>query len=117
MRGFESIFRVAEENGIDLADLDRADVSRLELKEEINLIRMMLQYYAVLEGGARGFEPHRVAFYLLDLVGKFHSYYNKARVLGEDRDLTLARLLLLKILKAIIKDGLQVLGVSAPERM
>jgi arginyl-tRNA synthetase len=113
----ESIFRKAEESGVDLAAVDNADVSQLILKEEINLIRMMLQYYTVLEGGARGFEPHRVAFYLLDLVGKFHSYYNKARVLGEDSGLTLARLLLLRILKAIIKDGLGILGVSAPERM
>jgi len=113
----ESIFRVAKENGVDLDAVDTADVGRLGLKEEINLIKMMLQYYAVLEGGARGFEPHRISFYLLDLVGKFHSYYNKARVVGEDLDLTLARLLLLKILKSIIKDGLHILGVSAPERM
>jgi arginyl-tRNA synthetase len=113
----ESIFRVAKENGLDLEAVDRADVNLLTLKEEINLIKMMLQYYTVIEGAARGFEPHRVAFYLLDLVAKFHSYYNKARVLGDDQDLTLARLLLLKILKTIIKDGLGILGVSAPERM
>ncbi len=113
----ESIFRVAKENGVDTDLVDGADVKRLVLKEEINLIKTMLQYYTVLEGGSRGFEPHRISFYLLDLVARFHSYYNKTRVLGDDSELTLARLLLLRILKAIIKDGLTILGVSAPERM
>ncbi|MDR2017632.1 MAG: arginine--tRNA ligase [Syntrophobacterales bacterium] len=113
----ESIFRVAAEGGIALELVKDADVSLLQMKEEISLIKMILQYYSVLEGGATSFEPHRVTFYLLNLVAKFHSYYNKARVLGVDPDLTLARLLLLKMLKKTIKDGLDILGVSSPERM
>ena len=113
----ESIFRVALETGVESQSLERADMSLLTLKDEINLIKAILQYSAVLEGGSRSFEPHRVTFYLLDLVAKFHSYYNKARVLGNDQGLTLARLLLLKILQGIIKDGLHILGVSAPEKM
>jgi arginyl-tRNA synthetase len=112
-----SIFRVAFEAGIDPAAVKSAPVNLLVLKEEINLIKMILDYYAVLEGASRSFEPHRVTFYLLELVGKFHSYYNKARVVGDDRELTSARLLLLAILRDVIKDGLGILGVSAPERM
>lgn len=113
----ESIFRVAREAGIAPESLQRADVNLLTLKDEINLIRSILQYFSVLEGSSRSFEPHRVTFYLLDLVGKFHSYYNKARVLGDNQDLSLARLLLLNILQGIIRDGLHILGVSAPEKM
>jgi len=113
----ESIFRTAAERGVDVDAVKAADVSLLEMKEEINLIKMILQYRSVLEGGSSSFEPHRVTFYLLDLVGKFHSYYNKARVLGVDPALTLARLLLLRTIKEIIRDGLDILGVSAPERM
>jgi arginyl-tRNA synthetase len=70
-----------------------------------------------MEGSARSFEPHRITFYLIDLVGRFHSYYNKTRVLGNDPEQTLARLWLLNMLKTVIKNSLDILGVSAPERM
>ncbi len=113
----ESIFRKAGESGIDLGLVDRANTDLLTLKEEMNLIKAILEYHDVLEGGARSSEPHRVTFYLLDLVGKFHSYYNKARVVSDDTELTLARLFLLRMLQEIIRDGLAILGVSAPEKM
>lgn len=113
----ESIFRNALENGFERDAVKNANVGLLGLKEEINMMKMILQYYGVLEGAARSFEPHRVTFYLLDLVGKFHSYYNKVRVLGDDREMTTARLLLLKMLQDVVRDGLQILGVSAPEKM
>jgi arginyl-tRNA synthetase len=58
-----------------------------------------------------------MTFYLIDLVGRFHSYYNKARVLGNEPALTTARLALLKVLQEVIREGLHILGVSAPERM
>ncbi len=113
----ESIFRVAAENGIDMESVDRADVSLLTAKEEISLIKGILRFHAVLEGSSRSFEPHRITFYLLELVGEFHSYYNKIRVLVEDKHLSAARLMLLKMLQEIIRDGLYILGVSAPEKM
>jgi len=71
----------------------------------------------VIEGSAKSLEPHRITFYLLDLVGRFHSYYNKTRVIVGDQELTMARLLLLATLQQVIKDALALLGVSAPERM
>jgi arginyl-tRNA synthetase len=112
-----SIFRNAVDEGINLKSLDEADLTLLTMKEEMSLIKKMLHFTDVIEGGARSLEPHRIAFYLLDLVGGFHSYYNKARVLGEDRRLSLARLALLKVLQTVIQSGLETLGVSAPERM
>jgi arginyl-tRNA synthetase len=119
----ESIFKVAKEDGIDVEALTAegrghvADLSLLTLKDEIDIIKGILHFYDVIEGSARSLEPHRITFYLLDLVGKFHSYYNKTRVLKNDVELTLARLLLLDMLQKVIKSGLNILGVSTPEKM
>ena len=112
-----SIFRVAKEEEIDVESLGAADVGLLTLKDEIALIKGILQFYDVIEGSAKSYEPHRITFYLLDLVGRFHSYYNKTRVICDDRGVTLARLLLLHILGQVIENGLGILGVSAPDRM
>ncbi len=112
-----SIFRVAKEEGINIESLGSADVGPLALKDEITLIKGILQFFDVLEGSARSYEPHRITFYLLDLVGKFHSYYNKARVICDDNGVTLARLLLLQMLAKVIESGLGILGVSAPDKM
>ncbi|MBS1238459.1 MAG: arginyl-tRNA synthetase [Deltaproteobacteria bacterium] len=112
-----SIFRNAKEAGIKTDRLNEADVSLLTLNEEVNLIKGILGFYHIMEGSARSFEPHRITFYLIDLVGRFHSYYNKTRVLGNDPEQTLARLWLLNMLKTVIKNSLDILGVSAPERM
>ena len=98
----------------------------------------------LLEAGAKALEPHRITFYLLELAGLLHVFYNKHRVLpprvedvkseesgdldhdGEtselvredlSRELTMARLVLLKQVQTVIKNGLRLLGVSAPERM
>ena len=113
----ESIFRVAQDGGIDVASVQGANTDLLNQKDEITLIKGILHFFDVIEGSARSLEPHRITFYLLDLVGRFHSYYNKTRVIVDDKDLTMARLLLLALLQQVIKSGLTILGVSAPERM
>ena len=113
----ESIFRVAKDEGIDLASVKTARVDLLTEKDEITLIKGILHFFDVIEGSAKSLEPHRITFYLLDLVGRFHSYYNKTRVIIGDQELTMARLLLLATLQQVIKDALALLGVSAPERM
>ncbi len=113
----ESIFRVAGEEGIDPAFVKSAKIELLTEKDEITLIKGILHFFDVIEGSARSLEPHRITFYLLDLVGRFHSYYNKTRVIVEDKEQTMARILLLAILQQVIKSALTLLGVSAPERM
>ena len=113
----ESIFRLAKEDGIDLATLREADIDLLVLREETELIKEVLNYYNVVDTSVRTLEPHRITFYLIGLVGKFHSYYNKVRILKNETDLTRARLVLLKKLQEVIVSGLGILGVSAPERM
>ena len=87
------------------------------LREETELIKEILNYYNVVDTSVRTLEPHRITFYLIGLVGKFHSYYNKVRILKNETDLTRARLVLLKKLQEVIVSGLGILGVSAPERM
>ena len=112
-----SIFRNAKEAGIETDRINEANINLLTLNEEVNLIKGILGFYHVMEGSANSLEPHRITFYLIDLVGRFHSYYNKTRVLGNDPELTLARLWLLNMLKKVIRNSLDILGVSAPERM
>jgi arginyl-tRNA synthetase len=113
----ESIFRIARDGGMHLLSLENANMSLLALPEETELIKGILNFFDLLEVSARSLEPHRITFYLIDLVGKFHSYYNKARVLGNAPDLTIARLALLLVLQEVIREGLHILGVSAPEKM
>jgi arginyl-tRNA synthetase len=66
---------------------------------------------------ARTLAPQRIARYVLDLAGLFHSFYNHHRVLNEDQELQDARLLLMDATRITIKNALQILGVTAPEQM
>ena len=62
-------------------------------------------------------EPHRITYFLMNLAGLFHGYYNKHKVLTEDKQLSAGRLYLILAVQKVIKNGLALLGVSAPERM
>jgi len=112
-----SIFEQAARNGIILEQRDSVPVERLELTEELGLIRRMIEFNDVLEESVRELEPHRMIFYLLDLAGDFHHYYNHARVITEDADLSRARLLLVENLQKTIRRGLEILGIDAPTKM
>jgi arginyl-tRNA synthetase len=114
-----SIFDRAGRSGVstDDAALGNAPVERLELVEEIELIRTVIQFNDVLEESVNELEPHRMVFYLLELAGEFHRYYNRNRVLADDGDLTKARLLLAQIVQQTIRRGLHILGVEAPMKM
>jgi arginyl-tRNA synthetase len=114
-----SIFEQARKSQIawDPSDLRSVSVDRLELPEEIGLIRKMVQFNDVLEESTRELEPHRMIFYLLDLAGEFHRYYNRHRVISDDRDLTRARLLLVENVQKTIRRGLEIIGVDAPMKM
>ena len=114
-----SIFEQAHRNGIiwNAADLGIIAVERLQLAEELELIRRMAQFNDVLEECVRELEPHRMVFFLLDLAGEFHRYYNRTRILSEDRELTRARMLLAHMVQLTIRRGLTLLGVDAPMKM
>jgi arginyl-tRNA synthetase len=112
-----SIFEQAHRSGVDLGDRATVRVERLELAEEMELIRKMIQFNDILEDSVRELEPHRMVFYLLDLAGEFHRYYNRQRVISDDLDLTRARLLLIENLQKTVRRGLGILGVEAPLKM
>jgi arginyl-tRNA synthetase len=114
-----SIFEQARKNGVEWSSLDlgRISVERLELPEEMELIRRMIQFNDVLEDSVRELEPHRIVFYLLELAGEFHRYYNRYRVISDDRGLSQARLLLVQNVQRTIRRGLEILGVEAPMKM
>ncbi|MGB7947454.1 MAG: arginine--tRNA ligase [Candidatus Binatia bacterium] len=114
-----SIFEQARQRGVSWngSDLEKISVERLELPEEIELIRRMIQFNDVLEESVRELEPHRLVFYLLELAGEFHRYYNRYRIISSDADLSQARLLLVQNIQRTIRRGLEVLGVEAPMKM
>src|SRR5262249_81645 len=103
--------------------LGEVDLRPLNLEEEIALIHSLLEYPEMLAGAVQFREPHRVAFYLLDLAKTFQNYYTRAksddryRVLSAHREAALAKLYLVKTLREVFRDGLKILGVSAPEQM
>ena len=83
----------------------------------MSIIKKLSQYPLVFEGAAISCEPHRITYYLQELAGVFHAYYNKHRVISDDAKLTAARLSLCMAVRIVLEEGLKVLGVSAPERM
>jgi arginyl-tRNA synthetase len=93
------------------------DMSPLTLPEEQALIKRLLQFPDLVAGAARALEPHRVAYYLTELAGVFHPYYKAHRVITDDPSVTLARLGLCAAVGQITRNGLGLLGVSAPESM
>jgi len=114
-----SVFREAEKKGIGLpADLAAVDLAPLS-EEEIALGRKLIGLPQVVRGAVESLEPHRVPFFLLELAGDFHRYYNKPanRIINEQRELSLARLFLARLLMDGIRSGLNLIGVSAPDRM
>ncbi len=112
-----SIFAHAREKGIRIDKLYAADLKLLSIYEELRIIRKLLMYKLVFEGAVNAYEPHRITFYLQELSGIFHPYYNKYRVVSNDIELTRARLALCEAIRIVLLEGLEVLGISAPEKM
>ncbi|MGB8683013.1 MAG: arginine--tRNA ligase [Candidatus Binatus sp.] len=114
-----SIFREGAAKELALpADTSAIDLNLLGA-EELYLAKRAIALPDVMSAAAEALEPHRIPFYLLDLAGEFHRYYNKPanRIIGPDRELSLARMYMARILRDAIAGGLELLGVSAPERM
>ena len=85
--------------------------------EEYALLKAMAEYPQLVAGAATDLAPHRVIFYLMELAGQFHSFYNKHKVLGTDLELSQSRLYLCGALKRVFRNGLHLIGLSAPESM
>jgi len=112
-----SVFENAADKGYAVPEVAQAHLDRLEEPDEVALIRLLGAFPEVVEASALTAEPHRLTSYLQELAGAFHSFYNRYRVVTEKPGLTSARLFLLRCIARVIKNGLTILGVSAPERM
>ncbi|HUN57076.1 MAG TPA: arginine--tRNA ligase [Candidatus Binataceae bacterium] len=118
-----SVFREAEARGLMLPEDWLSNPAIVNLKmlgtEELELAKKAIGITQIVADAVAALEPHRIPFYLLEVAGEFHRYYNKPanRIIGDDREVSLARLFLANVLKNCIAGGLDLLGVNAPERM
>ena len=140
-----SLFRVAAERGVPVQRTSKVDWSVLSSPDDLELIKPLAEYPALVEASAQALEPHRLTYYLQDLAARLHAYYYKHRILPpaleqelDNQDnlkasvqetvqerkretltpaLTAARLCLFRNVQSVIRNGLGILGVSAPERM
>lgn len=112
-----SILRKAKELGINEDSITEQELSLLSSPEERELMKTALYYEDICRDASLNFEPHQLTFYLLNLAQKFHYFYEKHKVIIPDESLRKARLFLCKCVLMIFKKGLDILGVSAPEKM
>jgi arginyl-tRNA synthetase len=111
------ICSVLNQWGGEAAELAGVDLTPLSAEREMGLCGKLQSFPEVIAGAAGDFAPHSLAFYLRDLAGEFHSWYNAERLLVEDEGLKRARLALAVAVRQVLRNGLRILGVSAPEAM
>ena len=103
--------------GGDALRLKDADLTPLKLERELALAQRIAEFPEVASAAAQELAPHSIAFYLRDLAGEFHGYYNAERILVDDEPLRKARLALSAAVRQTLANGLALLGVRAPEKM
>ncbi|MBM3397225.1 MAG: arginine--tRNA ligase [Betaproteobacteria bacterium] len=106
-----------EKDGGDTANLAKADLSPLQSPQAHALMLALAKYPDMLTSAANDFAPHDVTFYLRDLASQYHSYYDAERILVDDPVVKQARLALVAATAQVLRNGLKVLGVSAPQKM
>lgn len=114
-----SVLRKAAERGIELpARLDRAGLAPLRGDDEMELLRQLDRFEETVSGAATGLAPHHVSHYLMEVAGTLHSYYARQPVLNAtEQEVIVPRLALLRAVGRVLRNGLDLLGVSAPESM
>ena len=115
-----SVFAQAKDKGFELpspADIEQMDLSALSDQYAQALIARISEFPETLTVAAKECAPHTLCFYLKDLAGDFHAFYNAERVLVDDEKIRNARLALLMAARQVLRNGLDLLGVSAPEKM
>ncbi|HTV35656.1 MAG TPA: arginine--tRNA ligase, partial [Xanthobacteraceae bacterium] len=125
----QSVFRNARAAFADLPDdiamlAETAELDRLSDPAELSLMRRIALYPRVIEGASLAHEPHRIAFYLFDLASEFHALWTLGNsapylrfIIQNDRQMTVARLVLVKAVVTVLASGLKLLGVEAPNEM
>lgn len=112
-----SVFRQLQEKGMETLDGRSPNYQLLEEDREHELMQTLSKYPEMVESAARSLEPHQIAYYLRELATAFHTYYNAHPFLASESDMRLARLGLIDATRQVIANGLDLLGVSAPEKM
>jgi arginyl-tRNA synthetase len=112
-----SLKEKAKERGLKIEEILEADLSKLGEDEEIEILKKLSEFSDVVEMSALGLSPYKIVYYLLDLAASFHEYYNKYKIISEDKELSFARLALSEGCRIVIKNGLDLLGVNSPEKM
>lgn len=112
-----SIFRQAEEAGINRRSLTAAELAVLTETAEIDLIKKLGEYPEEVAQAAKERAPHRIARYAHELASQFHTFYNQCRIIGVEPEVQQARLSLVQGVQYTIRHALGILGISAPERM
>ena len=105
----------AKDEGLTLGE--EVDLSLLREPEELRLIRKLIWFPGIVEEAAKALEPHRLTVYLQDLASAFHLFYQRHRVVTEAKQLSKARLFLVQASLRVLRNGLRILGLSAPEKM
>jgi arginyl-tRNA synthetase len=111
-----SITKNAEEKGLK-ADAHSTDLSILGSGDDLEMIKILASYPDIVVSAACDLEPHRIAFYLLDLATSFHRFYNRNRVISDNGPLTIARLVLIDAVRQVFGNALALMGIDAPESM
>ncbi len=110
-----SIIKFALEKSFDLKDDVALDM--IDEKEELDLMKYILRFEETVEDAVKNFEPFMITYYLIGLAKIFHHFYQKHRVVSNDRSLTMARLFLIKKTAETIRTGMELIGCSCPDRM
>lgn len=112
-----SIYNQVREAGIAFGDYSETDFTTLTSEMELELIKKLAEYPEEVVQSAEHRAPHRIARYLYDLASMFHSFYRQGRIIGVDPALQQARLGLITAIALVLRQGLGILGISAPEKM
>ena len=106
-----------EKSGIDISNIENVNFDLLNSEYEINLAKELATFSKVIKKAAEEFEPSILARYLIDVASLYSKFYNECTVLGEDENLKVARLALCYSAGIVIKKGLEILGISCPDKM
>ncbi|MDJ0957267.1 MAG: arginine--tRNA ligase [Arenicellales bacterium] len=112
-----SVFKQAKQRNIDTAEIFESDSTLLQEEHERNLANALNKFPEIVATAATNREPHHIVYYLRDVSNRLHTYYNAHNVLGTEAELRNARLNLMDATRQVIANGLNLIGVSAPEQM
>lgn len=112
-----SIFKALEADGIKPEKLTADKLCLLDSPEEIELIRLMATFPNTIDAAAKDYDPAKITRYSLDLATLFHKFYDKCRIKGEQEDILQARLSLCLAVRTVIRNALNLLKISCPEKM